>query len=310
MAKKFKKSTKSLLNILLVVLALSLFLFGVVIFKINNGNQDVKGESTTISNDSKMRASCNMTVNPPRRCPSGYECKSNPRNNPRLVGSDGVCMKQNLAKEGEACGRSMNQACRKDLICAPLGSSYRLLSTQATEVESTTESEGVTTEEKLCLGKTEDEIKTGCFPYIPYYGACVKKGVWPPPTQKPTPTQTPTPSSKECYKRPVQLPCVIGKPCPMPIPPPPGAILCTPTPTPSNLSPTPTSTPSGQVSCVWCGLNCVDTSTIQACAMIAPPQGYSCVNMDSKCVKVANGGSSVPKPVPSRQPLPNWWPFR
>jgi hypothetical protein len=310
MAKKTKKSNKSLLNSLLVVLGISLFLFGFVVFKNNQESSDVKGVSTTVS------LSCNMSVHPARTCPSGYECKNNTRSNPRLVGSDGVCMKQNLAKEGEACGRSINQACRKDLICAPLGQSYKLLNTQATEVESTTESEGISVEEKTCIGKSEDEIKSGCFPYIPYYGACVKKGVWPPPPQKPTPTPgpcyqpricsgntctggppvgingvainmpqctpTPTPSSG-CIPKP---PCVDGIPDPktgikMYCDPKPGTIFCTPTP--SKLSPT--LTPPGQVTCVWCGLNCVDKSKIQACIMIAPPKGYSCVYKNNACVK-------------------------
>ena len=182
MAKKFKKSTKSLLNVLLVILALSLFLFGVVFFKINNGNPDVKGDSTA----SKMP----------------------------MIKRDGVA--------GEACGKSVNRACQKNLICAPLGSSYRLLNTQATEVESTTETEGVTTEEKLCLGKTEDEIRTGCLPYIPNYGACVKKGVWPPLSQKPIPS--PKDSKKGCESdedcsnsqmcfQPPMPPCPTGRNC-------------------------------------------------------------------------------------------------
>jgi len=265
MAKKAKKSNKSLLNSLLVVLGISLFLFGFVVFKNNQENSDVKGEST----EARQVDSSGRVIIPP---------------------------KNRTANAGEACGRSINRACQRNLICAPLGPSYRLLATKATEVESTTESEGVSAEEKMCIGKTEDEIKTGCLPYIPYYGACVKKGVWPPPPQKPTPT----PTSTECTNR-WDCKDEPGKTCPMPIKYPEGTIFCTPTPT---------STPTSQVSCVWCGLNCVDKSKVQACALIPPPQGYSCVNRNNVCVKVANGGSSVPKPVPSRQPLPNWWPFR
>ncbi|MFH0749316.1 MAG: hypothetical protein V1917_00180 [Candidatus Gottesmanbacteria bacterium] len=52
------------------------------------------------------------------------------------------------------------------------------------------------------------------------------------------------------------------------------------------------------VSCVWCGLNCVDKATIQMCAMIAPPNGYSCVNKNNVCTKVGGGVVVTPRPTP------------
>jgi hypothetical protein len=234
--------------------------------------------------------------------------------------------KDRTANAGEACGRSIGRGCKKDLICAPLAPSYRLLTTKATEVESMTETETVSTEVRTCIGKSEDEIKSGCLPYIPYYGACVKKGVWPPPSIKPTPTPgpcyqprictgntctggppvgmngievnmpqctpTPTPISN-CIPKP---PCVDGVVDPktgakLYCDPKPGTIFCTPTPTPPSTTP-------GQVSCVWCGLNCVDKSKIQACIMIAPPAGYTCANINNVCTKVANGVVVTPAPAP------------
>jgi hypothetical protein len=186
MAKKKHSRKTSTNSVLFGIIGVVVVVLGILFISIEWNKrkemENVKGESTTAS------LSCNMTVHPARTCPSGYECKQISI----LKGSDGICMKQALANAGEACGRSINRACQKNLICAPLGPSYRLLATKATEVESTTETETVSTEVRTCIGKSEDEIKSGCFPYIPYYGACVKKGVWPPPPIKPTPTPTPS----------------------------------------------------------------------------------------------------------------------
>jgi len=184
MAKKTKKSNKSLLNTLLVVLGISLFLFGVVVFKNNQENSDVKGDSTALISEVQM------------------------------VQVDA----------GEACGRSISRRCKNDLVCAPLAPSYRLLNAKASEVESTTESESVSTDAQKCLGMPENEIKGGCAFYIPYYGACVKKGVWPPPSITPKPTSGP------CIKPPEPCKETDKSKCPKYSPPAPGTIICTPTP--------------------------------------------------------------------------------
>jgi len=186
MAKKMKKPERSLLNILFVILALSLFLFGTVLFRKNQENADVQGVMT----DGTMKPPINKT-----------------------------------AKAGEACGKSINKGCQKELICAPLMPLYKTLKTTATTTELAAEADSVLPGERPCLGKPESDIKDACLPFLPYYGACVKKGVWPPPIQKVTPVITRFLTPKITVKPTEQLPSPVYSP------PPPETISYTPTPT-------------------------------------------------------------------------------
>ncbi|MFH0749317.1 MAG: hypothetical protein V1917_00185 [Candidatus Gottesmanbacteria bacterium] len=224
--------------------------------------ENVKGDATE---SSRMR-SCNMTVRPARTCPSGFEC----RQTSLLKGSDGVCIKKNLANAGEACGKSIGMGCKKELLCAPLAPSYKLLAVKAMEAETAAETETVSADVVKCIGKTENEIKSGCLPYIPYYGACVKKGVWPPKVT-PIPTQTPPSGCRYQTVQCIKAPCNPVLVCP--------SGIITPTPTPSSTTP-------GTVSCGWCDGNCFDTTYAGVCANESFPVEYSCENINNTCVKV------------------------
>jgi|GEM_PF-3872245 len=225
MAKKTKKINSSLLKLLLCLLGISIILFLFVVYK--NNTSSVKGDSTISTGSGSVKM---------------------------------VNLMERTANAGEACGKSVNKACLKDLICAPLGASYKILQAKAAEIESRVESESVPQEQRLCIGKTENGMTGGCMPYIPYYGACIKVGVWPPPVPKITPT--PTLSSKPCLQRQPQCVPTASRPCPMYSSPPPGTIFCTPTPTPM-----PTKSPITFPNC-----------NIRSEPIIKCPTGYTCKN--------------------------------
>lgn len=73
----------------------------------------------------------------------------------------GVVSVQNKkrANAGEACGRSINTLCQKNLICAPLMPAYRLRNTTATEAELIMEEETVSPDVTRCVGLTEKETQ-------------------------------------------------------------------------------------------------------------------------------------------------------
>jgi len=159
MAKKVRKQQKSILHFLFILLALSLFLFGTVLFKKNQENSDVKGDSTMS----------------------------------RSVDSKGVIPPEHEeSNAGEACGLRVNRFCTGKLICAPLD----LAGTALKEHED--KNRVMPVDDVWCSKKSQDEyMDHPCNPRIPYYGACVKTGVWPRTSNTPTPTSAPTTSETQ-----------------------------------------------------------------------------------------------------------------
>jgi len=190
---------------------------------------------------------------------------------------------QYTANAGEACGKSMKLGCIKELICAPLMPPYRLLKKNATPAELAAEEDVVLPEERPCFGRPANEITDRCPQFLPYYGACVKKGVWPPPFQQITTTAIPKPSDSGCiydgqeYKDGEVFKvdcntctCVSGR------------VRCT------TMACTTTPTPTGTLTCKWCGTDCItnDPNVRVKCLAVAPPIGYLCKAVNNVCTKV------------------------
>jgi len=88
---------------------------------------------------------------------------------------------QEESNAGEACGLRVNRFCASGLMCAPLELSDTILAKYANANTMKSVSD-------CSLSSAGDDMENPCSRNILYYGACVKKGVWPRTSNTPTPS--------------------------------------------------------------------------------------------------------------------------